>query len=273
MDIGKAITFFTEDERWLEKLAIGTGLGLISVLLSSVLIGVVGILIIAGYCVRLLQNVRDGNPQPLPEWNQWGEDLIRGFKLFVVWVVWALPILVFSIPMAIGGAMTDGGNDASGAIGGLILACGGCLVLLYNIAVILMMPGFTIAYARDEEIRSGLQLTKIWNWTRQHIGPVAIVAIVYIVGSSIAFLVASLVGLIICLIGILVTIPAVGVAVSFAQYHLYGQLAREFPLSGVSSRDIVTPISPVAPASPYTPMITPDPVVDPYTENDSNTPV
>ena len=273
MDIGKAITFFTEDERWLEKLAIGAGLGLISVFLSPVLIGVVGFLIIAGYCVRLLQNVRDGNSQPLPEWNQWGEDLIRGFKLAVVSVVWALPTLVFYIPMAIGGAMTDNQGGAAETIGGLILACGGCLVFLYSIAVALMTPGFTIAYARDEEIRSGLQLTEIWNWTRQNLGPVAIVVIVYIVGSGIAFLVAGLVGIILCGIGLLVTLPAIGIATSLAQYHLYGQLAREFPLSGVTTSSIVTPVSPVTPASPYTPTVTPDPVVDPYTENDSNTPV
>jgi len=271
MDIGKAITFFTEDERWLEKLAIGAGLGLISFLLSPVLIGVVGFFIIAGYCVRLLQNVRDGNAQPLPEWNQWGEDLIRGFKLVVVSVVWALPTLVFYIPMAIGGAMTDGRNDAAGAIGGLILACGGCLVFLYGIAVALMTPGFTIAYAQDEEIRSGLQLTAIWNWTRQHLGPVAIVAIVYIVGSSIAFLVAGLVGVILCGIGVFVTLPVVGIAISLAQYHLYGQLAREFPLTGVSTSDFVAPISPATPVAPYTPTITPDPVVNPASEDDSNT--
>src|ERR1700712_1787676 len=101
MDIGKALTFFTEDERWLEKLAIGTGVTIISLILSPVLIGIVGLFIIAGYCVRLFQNVRDGNPKPLPEWDQWSEDLIRGFKWAVVAIVWSLPLIVFSTPMSI----------------------------------------------------------------------------------------------------------------------------------------------------------------------------
>ena len=63
MDIGKALTFFTEDERWVEKMAIGTGVAVVSLVLSPVLIGIVGFLIIAGYSVRLLQHVRDGNRQ------------------------------------------------------------------------------------------------------------------------------------------------------------------------------------------------------------------
>jgi hypothetical protein len=97
MDIGRALTFFTEDERWIEKTAIGTGVLLLSTLLSFVLVGVVGFFIVMGYGVRLLQNVRDGVNPILPEWDQWGDDLSRGFKLFVVQFIWALPILLIVV--------------------------------------------------------------------------------------------------------------------------------------------------------------------------------
>ena len=92
MDIAKALTFITEDERWVEKLAIGVGIILVSGLLTPMLIGLLGFFIIAGYSIRLLQNVRDGQPRPLPEWNQWSEDFVRGFKIAVVTLIWALPI-------------------------------------------------------------------------------------------------------------------------------------------------------------------------------------
>ena len=75
MDYAKALTFLWEDPRWKEKVAIGTGVMLVSGLLMPVLIGFVGILIVMGYGVRVLQNVRDGNQYPLPEWDQWSEDL------------------------------------------------------------------------------------------------------------------------------------------------------------------------------------------------------
>jgi hypothetical protein len=58
MDIAKALTFITEDERWLEKLAIGVGIVLISSFLAPLLIGLLGFFIVAGYAIRLLQNVR-----------------------------------------------------------------------------------------------------------------------------------------------------------------------------------------------------------------------
>ena len=101
MDIGRALTFYTEDERWIEKTAIGTGVILLSILLSFILVGVVGFLIVMGYGVRLLQNVRDDVSPVLPEWDQWGDDLSRGFKLFVVQLIWALPIILIVVPITI----------------------------------------------------------------------------------------------------------------------------------------------------------------------------
>lgn len=232
MDIGKALTFFTEDERWLEKIAIGTGLTVISLILSPVLIGIVGFLIVAGYSIRLLQNVRNGDTRPLPEWNQWGEDLVRGFKWAVVGIVWALPLIVFGIPTSIGQALVNNSNNYGQGIGALFQICGGCLSFLYGIAILVMSPGFTIAYARDEEIRSGLQLTDIWNWTRNNLGQVIIVAVAYLVASVLIFIAAGIVGTLLCVIGLIVTIPLGILAMELFRGHLYGQLAREFPMTG-----------------------------------------
>jgi len=229
MDIGKALTFFKEDERWLEKLAIGTGVTIVSLVLSPVLIGIVGFLIVAGYSIRLLQNVRDGNPRPLPEWNQWSEDLIRGFKWIAVAIIWSLPLLVFSIPTGIGSAMGNNNSGIWANIGGLFMFCGWCLSVLYGLFLALMTAGFTIAYVRDEQITSGLQLTSIWQWTRQNLGQVVIVTIAYLIGSSIIGIVAAIVGTLLCVIGLIVTLPLGVLATALFRAHLFGQLAREFP--------------------------------------------
>ena len=60
-------------------------------------------MILSGYAIRLLQNVRDGEADPLPDWNEWGGDLARGFKMWIVQLVWGIPIFLFMAPMAIGG--------------------------------------------------------------------------------------------------------------------------------------------------------------------------
>ncbi len=231
MDIGKALTFFTEDERWLEKLAIGTGVTVISLILSPVLIGFVGFLMVGGYSIRLLQHVRDGNPKPLPEWDQWSEDLIRGFKWAAVVVIWSLPLVVFIAPTSIGRVLISDNGGTGNVFGNLIVSCGGCLSFLYSLFVMVMAPGFTIAFARDEEIRSGLQLTEIWQWTRRNLGQVIIVAVAYLVASTVISAVAGIVGVLLCVIGLIVTLPLSLLATQLFRSHLYGQLAREFPMT------------------------------------------
>lgn len=231
MDITKALTFITEDERWVEKLAIGVGVILVSGLLTPMLIGLLGFFIIAGYSIRLLQNVRDGQPRPLPEWNQWSEDFVRGFKIAVVTLIWALPIFVVVIPMGIGAALADSGRDAVEVFGSLIIFGGVCLTMIYGLIVTFLTPGFTIAFARDEEIRSGLQLTEIWRWTQQNLGQVVLVGIIYVAASFALSLVAMLTGALLCGVGLIATIPLSILVTMFFQHHLYGQLARGVPRS------------------------------------------
>ncbi len=267
MDYAKALTFITEDPRWKEKMAIGAGVALISMLLSFIAIGFLGFLILAGYSVRLMQNVRDGKTYPLPEWDAWGEDLVRGFKILVVSFVWALPAILFMIPVGIGGAMADG-RGAAETIGGLIVFCGTCLMAIYGLFVALVTPGFTIGFATDERVSSGLQFTKIWNWTQENIGQVVIAAIVIIVASIAIALVGSIVGALLCVVGLVVTLPLAVLVTSLYQYHIYGQLAHEYPYDDFGgkapveppadwipqSTDLaVTPAQPEVPAVPETP--------------------
>lgn len=239
MDIGKALTFITEDERYLEKLGIGIALILISGVASIAFVGILGSFILLGYGLRLLKNVRDGVEKPLPEWDQWGDDLVRGFKLAVVGFVWALPLLVLAIPLAIGAGIADSGGDAAQVFGSLILFGASCLMALYGIFVAVMTPGYTIAFAKDETIRSGTQITEITRWTMQNIGQVVIAGLVSWAAGAVFGIVGMVGGLILCVIGLIVTLPLAGLVTTLFQQHLYGQLAREFPLNGgVSSAEM-----------------------------------
>lgn len=252
MDIGRALTFFTEEERWIEKTTIGTLVLLVSILLSSVLVGVVGFFILTGYGLRLMRNVQNGVRPVLPEWDQWADDLARGFKMFIVSLVWSLPVLVVTVPTIFGAALLDTGDEGAAVFGLMLLLCGSCLSLIYGLFVALAQPGFTISFARTERIRSGLAFTEIWQYTRKNIGDVAVVAIVYVVGSLILSTVAFLVGLVACGIGLLVTMPLGTLVIAYFQYHLYGQL----PVSGLGQW---TPGAATYDSGVYTPGDTPTP--------------
>lgn len=252
MDYAKALTFLWEDPRWKEKLTIGTVVMLLSIALSPILIGFVGILIVMGYGVRLMQNVRNGNQYPLPEWDQWSEDLTRGFKLFVVSLVWLLPALLLSIPIVMGGVMMGVGDDNSSGfltgIGGLTFGLGYCLVILFGLFYALVTPGFTVWFARNEQISDGLKLTEVWAWTRKNLGSVVLVMIAYIVASIVISTVASIVGTLLCIVGLLVTLPLGTLATYLYQYHLIGQLAYK-DLNGTAYyTPAVAAYTPVVPA-------------------------
>ena len=242
MDIGRSLTFYTEDPRWKEKLGIGIGMILVSTLLSFVLVGVVGFIILMGYSVRLLQNVRDGKTHPLPEWDQWGDDLARGFKLFVVTLIWGIPLFFVMIPTMIGGAMTDSGGDGVVFIGVLLITCGTCLSIIYGLLYAFLTPGITVLFAEDEKIGSGLRVREVWQWSRERVGEVLIV-LVLIVAVSIAMSIIAPFGIILCGVGLLVTVPASILLTYLIQYHLFGQLAR--------SGKALVPAAAAAPVDPF----------------------
>ncbi len=241
MEISKSISFITEDPRWQQKLMIGTGVIIASTVFSFVVIGIIGFIIFAGYCLRLLQNVRDGQTYPLPEWDQWGEDLARGFKLVVATIVWSLPMIILIIPTIIGGAMTDSRSDGAQFVGAMLLICGNCLVLLYGLILAVATPGISIAIAKDEQITSGLQFREIIAWTRANIGQVLVVTLVYIAASIALSLIGSIVGTLLCLVGLIITLPLATLLTGLFQYHLYGQLAYAHPYPGDSGGSSFTP--------------------------------
>ena len=264
----RAFTFFREDEKWQEKLTIGAALVLVSMILSPVLIGLVGWLIIGGYSIRLLQNVRDGHPKPLPEWGVWGEDLTRGFKLAVVYLVWALPLLAFMIPTFIGSALAERQTEL---IGVALLVCGNCLSALYGLFVSLASPGFMIAFAKDEEIRSGLDYRAVYDWTVANIGQVIIVVLVMLAVSAALSLLGMIAGLILCVVGLIATIPLAQLLTALVRSHLFGQLARNHPfeLSAAASPSMDDYLASAVP--PDMPMSGPgetpiDPIVDSFEE-------
>lgn len=254
MDFVKALTFIPEDPRWKEKVAIGSALALLGFLIVPVIITI-------GYCVRLTQNMRDGKQFPMPEWDDWSGDLVRGFKLAVVYAVWALPLILVSIPMTVGGIMADTDGFAQ-AFGVTILVGASCLIFIYAIFFTIMTPGFALWFARDEEIRSGLQLSEIFQWTREHVTDVILFMLAYIVASVVISTVAGIVGVLLCIVGLIVTVPVATFVTYVYQFNLLGQIAYKDSAGRVYYQPVMAP-APIAPAAPPTapaaPPVTPPP--------------
>ena len=77
----------------------------------------------------------------------------------------------------------------------------------------------------NSQISDGLQFEPIIDWTRTHISQIFKVVVVTIV-VGIVLMLASLLGVVAVVIGLLFTVPLAIFVSQVYNFHLYGQLAR-----------------------------------------------
>jgi hypothetical protein len=164
------------------------------------------------------RNVIRGNPQPLPDWADFGQFLVDGLYAFVISLVYALPVFVVLcvvlLPaLAIGGAFGEDGDP--GAIGGLGICCFVAFAIIYALAMgWLFLPAALARYADTGDFASALRLGEIWDITRAN----PVVFLMALLVTWVAGFIAGF-GFIACFIGIWFT-------QFYAQCvtgHIYGQ--------------------------------------------------
>ncbi len=198
MDFGLAFTFPFKDQQWFKKLIIP---GLVS------LIPIVGQFFLMGFGLNVAKRVIDRNPETLPELD-FGNDLKRGFMTFVVGLGYSLPLIILAlifgiIMVAIGGLASNSDSGVAGIIS-VILGVGfGIVSILYGIVVAFFTSAaFGNYLAKNEQLGAAFRIQEIWGFLKKALIPYLLV----IVGGIIANLIGSL-GSIICVVGLLVTMP------------------------------------------------------------------
>ena len=233
MDVGKALTFVTEDERWVNKVII-----LLIVSFFSWLIFPIFFLI--GYAIGITRNVKDGVEKPLPEWEDWGKLFMDGLYIFIAQFVYTLPFLIIACIATVAtgglGALADSGgsSDAMGALFGVTGLIIGCLGFLYMLALVFISPAIIIQYVlQHDEFGACFRFGDVFSIARESI---ANILIVILVTMGIAFAVSAVTG-ILSLIPCIGWIAAILISLLMSPYltavsgHLYGQIATNF-LSG-----------------------------------------
>ena len=215
MDIGKSITYVFEDKKWLEKVLIG-GLIILGTILFSwtIIVPFVGFGLIAGYMLDVIRNVRRGDPQPLPEWNEWGDKIVKGLKLLLIYLIWSLPLILIYVPIGILAGLA--GDSDSGGFWGTLILCFNCLAILWGIIIFLASPAFSIRLAETGEVSSGVKFGEILAFTRKNLGNIVIALLVLFAVN----LVANFVGALLCGVGLLFT----SFWYNLVQGHLFGQI-------------------------------------------------
>lgn len=208
MDIGASFSYMFQDEDWIKKILIGGVVAAIPIVNFAAI----------GYMIQIIRNVRDGQALPLPEWDEFGKFFVDGLWIFLIFLVWAIPIILVACLQGVGTAvLAEAGEDAANVFG-VISACFTCVIVLWALVIAAVSPAILVRYTEVGEFMAGFQFSEIFGIIRANVGNYIIVILLIWVASLIASF-----GVILCLIGVIFT--------EFWSYlvagNLMGQLAAQ----------------------------------------------
>jgi hypothetical protein len=226
MDFQQALTFMFKDEDWIKKVLLG-------VLIS--LIPIFGQLALVGYMLAIIQNVKNDEPRPLPDWSEVIQYFVEGLKSWVVSLVYSLPVIVLSCPLMLIGfvPLFAGSNEE---LMGILAGVSGVAALLlslpamlYGLLLGLLSPVLLIRLAETGEISDCLRVREVVRFTFANISLIIIallvmIAVAIVVVTPAMFLTLGLLGY-----------PA-AVWTNLAFGHLCGQIARQADWTAAAGR-------------------------------------
>ena len=173
MDYGKSFTYMFEEDNWITKFLIGVVVGTIPIINFAAF----------GYVLEIVKNVRDGDQQPLPEWDDFGTLFINGLKFLLGTMVYALPAILISfmfVPFAILA------EEAPGALVGLGITAVTCLVIFFALLPVLLMPVLMVQFARRDLIGDMFAFGDMWQMIKSDIATYLIILLLlfFVMSSS-----------------------------------------------------------------------------------------
>ncbi len=216
MDFGKAFSYVFEDQDWTKKVLLGGVISIVPILNFAA----------AGYSLEVTQRVINNDPKPMPEWDNIGDKLVKGFLVFVIGFVYSLPsTIVGCISQGISAAVQQGASSASSdeataAVTAMaaVTMCLACFQILYSLFVGIVLPAAIGLYAAKGEFGAAFRFGEVFGLVQKNLGLYLMVLIISIVAGIVGAL-----GLIACVIGVAFTVFYAYIVMG----HAYGQAYRE----------------------------------------------
>jgi hypothetical protein len=214
MDATRSFKYVFEDKDWIKKVLIGGVLNIIPV---------IGQAFMWGYGLRQLKNVTEGRELPLPEWNDWGGDLMRGIMVFLGYLVYAIPLIILSIFSSIFASLgataainaARAGQASGTGIWGVCI-CGISIInFIYGIALAVWLPAALLNYVNAGSFMAFFKFADILAMIKNNMKNYITVILMWLA----ATIVAGIVGGIVCGVGTLFTM----FIANLVFVHLLGQ--------------------------------------------------
>src|SRR3989304_9815589 len=211
MNIGAALRFTTEDKKWIEKIAIA----------AVLIFTVIGWLAVFGWMLELRRRVVRSEAELLPPWTNLGKYFVDGLKVCVIGFIWTLPIIVLSACLSGLTGVLSGlqGDNSGGGFGVFLNICLAFITLPYALVVSFLYPPMLGIYAMQGKFAEAVNPAKAWRLARSNLNGFLTAWLL----SGIVGVAASLIGTILCVIGIY----PLGAYASAVGAHLYGQAYRQ----------------------------------------------
>ena len=193
MEFGKSFSYVFEDDDWIVK-----------ILLAAVIafIPIVGGLAVMGWGVEITKRAIQKDPELLPGWGDFVNYLIKGLVAMLIAFVYMLPVIL--IQVCSNGTFflgQESGEEGLMMLGNIVMACFGCLTIIYAVLVFFLIEAAIGRYADTGSIGSAFQFGKVFATVRA--APAAYLMV--LLGGFLAGMIAT-VGLIACVIGVFFTI-------------------------------------------------------------------
>src|SRR6266852_6394697 len=176
-DFLRPFTFAFDDPRWVPKILLGGVFVLAGVF-------IVGAFFVYGYIARLVRNVINGVQYPLPEWDDLGEYFTEGIKLFLVGLIYALPVIVI-VGLAVFPAIILGANGSDSEtlrnLGTMTASCVWLVMFPISLALAVWMPAALLAVVVTGDFAAAFQFKNIWNFIRANIANYLLAFVVWLV--------------------------------------------------------------------------------------------
>lgn len=229
MDVGKSVGYVFEDQKWTNKLLIGMLVSIVPIVDFALL----------GWVIDIMRNVSQRQPNPLPEWSDFGEKFVKGAILFVVGLIYSLPALLLTCPLVfVPFTRGDLGGDGQQALASMFVGTTlllTCVISIYGLLISFLMPAVFLNFARKGTFAACFEFGEIWRIMSRNLSDYIVAWLIIIVVGIAASFVIGIVG------GVLAFIPCCGWILAWILFgvttvwilavfgHLFGQIGAEPP--------------------------------------------
>lgn len=206
------------------------------VVLAGSIIPVLPLLVLMGYSVIIARQVLRGESPRMVAWEDWGDMLKNGAKLFGVRIIYSIPILLITIPLifiSVGLPIVATTLDSREAelffVAFPLLIMGMmCILVPISLPLAILIPAAEIHSIEKDDFSAAFQFKEWWQILRANLsGFIAAFAIYYVVSMALAIIMQLLIATVILSCLLIVFMPAMTAYLSMIMYVMTAIAYRE----------------------------------------------